>query len=38
MKKYPKYKDSAIDWLGDIPGHREIVKLKKMVVIKNKLK
>ncbi len=27
MKKYPKYKPSEIDWIGDIPEHWEIRKL-----------
>jgi len=28
MKKYPKYKSSNIDWIGDIPEHWDIIKLK----------
>lgn len=27
-QKYPKYKDSGIEWLGDIPEHWEVRKLK----------
>jgi type I restriction enzyme S subunit len=28
MKRYPKYKDSGIDWLGEIPEHWEKLKGK----------
>ena len=28
FKPYPKYKDSGIEWLGPIPEHWEISKLK----------
>lgn len=28
MQKYEKYKDSGVAWLGDIPEHWELVKLK----------
>lgn len=28
MKKYDKYKDSGIEWIGEIPEHWEIVKMK----------
>lgn len=28
MKKYPKYKPSNIQWIGDIPEHWELKKLK----------
>jgi len=30
MKKYPKYKNSGIAWLGDIPEHWGYSKLKKI--------
>jgi type I restriction enzyme S subunit len=26
-KRYPAYKDSAVEWLGDIPAHWEVTKL-----------
>ena len=29
MKKYPKYKDSDIEWIGEIPEHWDIFKLKR---------
>lgn len=28
MKKYPKYKPSNIDWIGDIPEHWDVKRLK----------
>lgn len=33
MKRYPVYKDSGIDWLGEIPEHWEIKKVKYMTNI-----
>jgi type I restriction enzyme S subunit len=27
-KKYPRYKDSGIEWLGEIPEHWEVIKGK----------
>ncbi|MBS0507239.1 MAG: restriction endonuclease subunit S [Proteobacteria bacterium] len=26
--KYPEYKDSGVAWLGEVPGHWEVVRLK----------
>lgn len=38
MKAYDKYKDSGIDWLGSIPAHWEVRKLKYICAInKNSL-
>lgn len=34
-KKYPKYKPSNIDWIGDIPEHWEIKALKRLAKICN---
>jgi type I restriction enzyme S subunit len=28
FKPYPEYKDSGIEWLGEIPAHWEVKKLK----------
>lgn len=28
MKKYDSYKDSGIEWIGEIPGHWEVKKVK----------
>lgn len=30
MKRYPKYKDSGISWLGQIPEHWEVCRMKKI--------
>ncbi len=29
MKRYPKYKDSGIEWIGEIPEHWQDVQLKR---------
>ena len=34
-KPYPKYKPSGVEWLGDIPEHWEVVKLKNAFYIYN---
>ena len=31
MKKYTKYKDSGIEWIGEIPQHWETMLLKRLV-------
>ena len=28
MKRYPKYKKSGVEWIGEIPGHLEVKRLK----------
>ena len=35
MKKYENYKDSGIEWVGQIPVHWEAVKLKYSAIINN---
>ncbi len=30
FKPYPAYKDSGVDWLGEIPGHWEVKPLKAL--------
>ena len=41
LEKYPKYKDSGVEWLGEIPeewetlSNKHIFKLKKNLVGKN---
>ena len=32
MKRYPKYKDSGISWLGQIPEHWEMKKINELFV------
>ncbi|NVO12301.1 MAG: restriction endonuclease subunit S [Bacteroidales bacterium] len=34
--KYPTYKDSGVDWLGEIPEHWEVLKLKHIFFEKKK--
>jgi type I restriction enzyme, S subunit len=34
-KAYPKYKSSGIDWIGDIPEHWEIKKLKYILYLRS---
>ncbi len=34
MKSYPKYKPTGIDWIGDIPSHWEVKKLKYITYMK----
>ena len=31
IEKYPAYKDSGVEWLGEIPEHWEIDRLKNHV-------
>jgi type I restriction enzyme S subunit len=31
MKKYPKYKPSGVEWIGDIPEHWELSRLKNFI-------
>ncbi len=35
MRKYDKYKDSGIEWIGEIPEHWEVKKLKYLTLIGN---
>ena len=35
LKTYPKYKDSGIEWVGEIPKEWEINKLKRLLEVKN---
>ncbi len=28
MKRYDTYKDSGIEWIGEIPSHWEVKKIK----------
>ncbi|MFN8274776.1 MAG: restriction endonuclease subunit S [Flavobacteriaceae bacterium] len=36
MKPYEKYKDSGVEWLGEIPEHWEVNKFKRLFVEKKK--
>lgn len=33
LKPYPKYKDSGIEWIGDIPEHWDIKRIKHMDLV-----
>ena len=33
LQKYPVYKSSGIEWLGDIPEHWEVKKIKRITQI-----
>ncbi len=33
MKRYPEYKKSSVEWVGEIPAHWEIKKLKYIAMI-----
>jgi type I restriction enzyme S subunit len=34
MKRYSNYKDSGVDWLGEIPEHWEVIKIKRLSSVK----
>lgn len=34
MEKYEKYKDSGIEWIGEIPEHWEVKKIKRLSPVK----
>ena len=33
FRRYPEYKDSGIEWLGEIPAHWEVFRLKTMASV-----
>ena len=34
MKRYPKYKDSGVEWIGEIPNNWKVLKIKRLTSIK----
>jgi len=34
-KPYPEYKDSGVEWLGEVPEHWEVVPLKSLALFKS---
>lgn len=34
MKRYSNYKDSGVEWLGEIPEHWEVIKIKRLSSVK----
>ena len=35
MKRYPEYKDTGVDWIGEIPAHWELGKIKHIATFVN---
>lgn len=35
MKRYDEYKDSGVEWIGEVPRHWEVVPLKRAITINN---
>ena len=33
FKPYPAYKDSGVEWLGEIPAHWEVKRLKTLAAV-----
>ena len=33
LKPYPAYKDSGVPWLGEVPAHWEVQRLKELLVV-----
>ena len=37
FSKYPKYKDSGVEWLGDVPEHWKVRKVRWLCTIKKRI-
>jgi type I restriction enzyme S subunit len=37
LPRYPKYKDSGVKWLGQVPEHWEVIRLKYVASMKGRL-
>ncbi|MHB1247832.1 MAG: restriction endonuclease subunit S [Polaromonas sp.] len=37
LPRYPEYKDSGVDWLGDMPGHWHCTKIKYTTYVKGRV-
>jgi type I restriction enzyme S subunit len=35
MKRYDAYKDSGVEWLGEVPEHWDLKRLKELTKIQN---
>ncbi len=33
-KAYPEYKDSGVEWLGDVPGEWDVINIKYLSQVK----
>ena len=34
FKQYPSYKNSGVEWLGDVPSHWDVKKIKRLSPVK----
>jgi Restriction endonuclease S subunits len=32
-KPYPKYKDSGVEWIGEVPGHWKVIPIKRLSIV-----
>ena len=37
LPRYPNYKDSGVEWLGEVPGHWEVRKARWLCEIKKRI-
>jgi type I restriction enzyme S subunit len=37
MKPYPKYKDSGVEWIGEVPEGWEVKKIKHSTYVKGRI-
>lgn len=37
MRRYESYKDSGVEWLGEVPSHWELKRLKQLFVEKKNI-
>jgi type I restriction enzyme, S subunit len=37
VSRYPKYKDSEVEWLGELPEHWEIARVRRLCTIKKRI-
>ena len=37
LPRYPEYKDSGVAWLGEVPGHWDIIKIRWLCEIKKRI-
>ena len=35
LPRYPEYKDSGVEWLGEVPAHWQVAPLKRLLKIEN---
>lgn len=32
FQRYPKYKDSGVEWLGQVPAHWDVIPLSRITI------